>query len=82
MATFSRRDLVRWFGSVAAPLAETTVASAVRSRGGGGAQVNKIATWLQQMKLGDVAKLAAEGNNPEAVQAIKTVKDASRLAQK
>jgi len=64
-----------------APLAETKVANAVRLRGGGAAQVNKIATWLQQMPLGEVAKLAAEGNS-EAVTAVKIVKDAARLAQK
>jgi RHS repeat-associated protein len=64
-----------------APLAEKTVAEAVKLRGGGGAQVNKIATWLQQMSLGDVAKLAAEGNR-EAVSAVKIVKDAARLSKK
>jgi RHS repeat-associated protein len=64
-----------------APLAEKTVADAIRARGGGGAQVNFVATWLQQMTVGDVAKLAAKGN-PEASTAIKIVKDASRLSQK
>ncbi len=64
-----------------APLAETKAASAVRLRGGGAAQVGEIATYLQQMQLGDVARAAAGGDR-EAVKAIKIVKDAARLAQK
>ncbi len=74
------RGALKVLGTLA-PLAETTVANAVKLRGGGGAQVGKIATWLQQMPLGEVAKLAADGN-AEARTAIKIVKDASRLAQK
>ncbi|MBZ2187421.1 MAG: RHS repeat-associated core domain-containing protein [Bryobacter sp.] len=74
------RGALKVLGALA-PLAETKVANAVRLRGGGAAQVNKIATWLQQMPLGEVAKLAAEGNS-EAVTAVKIVKDAARLAQK
>jgi RHS repeat-associated protein len=74
------RGALKVLGTLA-PLAETTVSNAVRLRGGGGAQVNRIATWLQQMPLGEVAKLAAEGNG-EAVTAVKIVKDASRLSQK
>jgi hypothetical protein len=74
------RGALRVLGTLA-PLAETTVANAVRLRGGGGAQVNKIATWLRQMPMGKVAELAADGNG-EAMTAVKIVKDAARLAQK
>lgn len=60
---------------------DMTVAAAVRSRGGGGAQVHKVATHLQQQLLGDVANLAAKGDGA-AKTAIKIVKDAARLARK
>lgn len=63
------------------PLADETVANAIRIRGGGGAQVNKVASWLAQKTVGEVAKLAAAGN-AEARTAIKIIKDAARLAQK
>jgi RHS repeat-associated protein len=63
------------------PLADETVANAIRIRGGGGAQVNQVASWLAQKTVGEVANLAAQGN-AEARTAIKIVKDAARLAQK
>jgi hypothetical protein len=64
-----------------APLAEKTVSDAVRIRGGGGAQVNKVASWLAQKTVAEVAELAAKGNG-EAKTAIKIIKDAARLSQK
>ena len=63
------------------PLADETVANAIRIRGGGGAQVNQVASWLAQKTVGEVANLAAQGN-AEARTAIKIIKDAARLAQK
>lgn len=63
------------------PPADETVANAIRIRGGGGAQVNRVASWPAQKTVGEVAKLAVEGN-AEAKTAIKIIKDAARLAQK
>ena len=64
-----------------APLAGETVAKAIRLRGGGGAQVGYVATWLQQKTVAEVANLAAQGNK-EANTAIKIIKDAARLAER
>jgi hypothetical protein len=63
------------------PLADETVADAIRLRGGGGAQVNKVASSLQQKTVAEVANLAAKGD-AEARTAIKIIKNAARLAQK
>jgi hypothetical protein len=48
---------------------------------GGGAQVNKVASWLAPKTVAQVAELAAKGN-AEAKTAIKIIKDAPRLSQK
>jgi len=62
-------------------LAEKSVAEAILERGGGGKQVQLIASWLQQKSVWEVANLAAAGN-ADARTAIKIIKDAARLAQK
>jgi RHS repeat-associated protein len=67
------------------PLAGNTVAEAIRERGGGAAQVRQVATYLQQMTLGEVARLAAYGEDEEAAAArtaIHVVKNASAQFQK
>lgn len=58
-----------------------TVSQAIRTRGGGGSQVQQIATNLRELPLSDVAKLAA-GGNKEAIKAIKMIKQASTKAER
>jgi hypothetical protein len=55
--------------------ADETVADVIKSRGGGASQVNQLETGYGQMKLGDVAQRAADGD-PQAVKALKMVKQA------
>jgi len=62
-------------------LENMTVTEAILARGGGGGQVQKVATWLRSMKVGQTAIKAAEGNE-EALTAIKIIKGAKRLAEK
>ncbi len=67
------------------PLAGETVAKVIRQRGGGQGQVNQVATNIQQMTLGEVAKLAAYGEGKEAAAArtaIHVAKNASAQFQK
>ena len=60
---------------------DSSVADAIRARGGGAGQVNQIATDLRGKPLGEVANMAAQGSE-EARTAIKLVKQASAKAQK
>lgn len=62
-------------------LASKTVAEVIRLRGGGGSQVRKVATDLQNLSLGEVAERAARGDE-SAKTAIKIAKDAKRLHEK
>lgn len=62
-------------------LAPKTVAHVIRLRGGGGSQVQKVATHLQNLPLGEVAELAARGDEA-AKSAIEVAKEAKRLHQK
>lgn len=55
--------------------ADETVSSVIKSRGGGASQVNQLETGYGEMKLGDVAQRAADGD-PRAVKALKMVKQA------
>jgi RHS repeat-associated protein len=55
--------------------ADETVADVIRSRGGGASQVNQLQTGYGQLTLGEISDLAAQGD-PEAVRAIKMVKQA------
>ena len=64
-----------------APLAGKTVAQVIRLRGGGGSQVQQVATDLQHLPLGEVAERAARGDEA-AMTAIKIAKDAKRLSEK
>ncbi len=64
-----------------APMASRVLGEVIKIRGGGGQQVQAVATHLQGKTLGEVAELAV-GGNAEAVKAIKIAKDAARLAQK
>jgi RHS repeat-associated protein len=79
MAALSPKVL-KLLGAIA-PLAEQTVAQAIRLRGGGASQVNQIATYLQHVKLSEVARRAANGE-AEAVKALKMVKQAAAKAQR
>jgi RHS repeat-associated protein len=58
-----------------------TIAQMIRLRRGGGSQINKVATHLQHLPLGEVAERAARGDEA-AKTAIKVVKDAKRLGEK
>lgn len=60
---------------------DKTVAEAIRARGGTAANVNEVATNLRQLKVSEIANKAAQGD-PEAVKAMKIIKQASRLGQK
>jgi len=71
---------VKILGNLAS-LSGKTVAQVIRLRGGGGSQVNKVATDLQHLSLGEVAERAAAGD-PAAKTAIKIAKDAKRLGGK
>ena len=80
MAAALSPKVLRLLGTIA-PLAENTVAQAIRLRGGGASQVNEIATYLQHMKLSEVAQRAANGD-AQAVKALKMVKQAATKAQR
>lgn len=54
---------------------------AIKQRGGGAGQVNQVSNDLKDLPLGDVANLAAVGD-PDAVTAIKMVKQAASKQQK
>lgn len=62
-------------------LKDKTVADAIRSRGGTGSNVNKVASHLRNEKVGEIANRAARGD-ADAATALKIIKDAKRLAQK
>lgn len=62
-------------------LKDKTVADAIRSRGGTGSNVNKVESYLRNEKVGEIANRAARGD-PDAVTALKIIKDAKRLSQK
>jgi RHS repeat-associated protein len=61
--------------------AAKTIAQLIRLRGGGGSQINAVATYLRNLSLGEVAERAA-GGDEAAKTAIKIVKDAKRLGEK
>lgn len=52
----------------------------IRLRGGSGSNVNKVAEWLRNKPIGEVANLAGEGNR-EAQTAIKILKQAATKGQ-
>jgi hypothetical protein len=60
---------------------DMTVAEAILARGGGGAQVNFVASHLRNELVGNIANLAAQGESAAST-AIKIIKNASRLAGK
>jgi hypothetical protein len=62
-------------------LKDRSVAGAITARGGGGHQINQVASNLGNELLGDVANLAGKGDEA-AITAIKIVKQAARKAQK
>jgi hypothetical protein len=60
---------------------DSSVAQVIVRRGGGGAQVQQVASHLRDKSLGEVANLAATGDGA-AITAIKLVKQAAKKAQK
>ncbi len=57
------------------------IADAIRERGGGQAQVNQLRSDYQNLKVGELANLAAEGD-AEAETAIKILKQARKKREK
>jgi hypothetical protein len=55
--------------------------NAIRKRGGGGSQINQLSTRMRNKTVGEIANLAAIGDE-EAEVALKIIKDAKRLAEK
>jgi hypothetical protein len=80
MAMALSTKAVKILGKLAGQSA-TTVARMIRLRGSGGSQINKVATDLQNLPLGEVAERAARGDEA-AKTAVEVVKDAKRLGQK
>jgi len=62
-------------------MGEKTIRELILARGGAGNTVNEVASDLRDMKLKDVAKLAA-AENEQAEKAIKLVKQADNKRQK
>lgn len=60
---------------------EDTIADAIRERGGGQGQVNQLRSDYQNLRVGELANLAAEGNT-EAETAIKILKQARKKRDK
>jgi hypothetical protein len=62
-------------------LKDNIIADAIRERGGGQGQVNQLQSDSQNMKVGELANLAAEGDE-EAETAIKILKQARKKREK
>jgi hypothetical protein len=62
-------------------LKDNIIADAIRERGGGQGQVNQLQSDYQNMKVGELANLAAEGDE-EAETAIKILKQARKKREK
>jgi hypothetical protein len=62
-------------------LKDNIIADAIRERGGGQSQVNQLQSDYQNMKVGELANLAAEGDE-EAETAIKILKQARKKREK
>jgi hypothetical protein len=62
-------------------LKDNIIADAIRERGGGQGQVNQLQSDYQKMKVGELANLAAEGDE-EAETAIKILKQARKKREK
>ncbi len=62
-------------------LKDIEIAEAIRQRGGGQDQVNQLQTDYQDLKVGELANLAAEGDS-DAETAIKILKQARKKQEK
>ncbi|MCL1468704.1 hypothetical protein [Argonema galeatum] len=62
-------------------LKDYTIADAIRERGGGQGQVNQLRSDYQNLKVGELANLAAEGD-ADAETAIKILKQARKKREK
>ncbi len=62
-------------------LKDEIIANAIRERGGGQGQVNKLTSDYQNIKVGELANLAAEGD-ANAETAIKILKQAKKKRDK
>jgi hypothetical protein len=62
-------------------LKDNIIADAIRERGGGQGQVNQLQSDYQNMKVGELANLAAEGDE-EAETAIEILKQARKKREK
>ncbi|MGB5960208.1 MAG: hypothetical protein WBG73_06075 [Coleofasciculaceae cyanobacterium] len=62
-------------------LKDLEIAEAIRQRGGGQDQVNQLQTDYQDLKVGELSNLAAEGD-PDAETAIKILKQARKKQEK
>lgn len=62
-------------------LKDLDIAEAIRQRGGGQGQVDQVRTDYQDIKVGELANLAAEGDS-DAETAIKILKQARKKQEK
>lgn len=62
-------------------LKDSTLADAIKERGGGQGQVNQVRTDYQGLKVGELANLAAPGD-ADAETAIKILKQANKKREK
>lgn len=62
-------------------LKDLDIAEAIRQRGGGQAQVDQVRTDYQDIKVGELANLAAQGDS-DAETAIKILKQARKKQEK
>lgn len=62
-------------------LKDNLIADAIRQRGGGQSQVNQLRSDYQNFKVGELANLAAEGDE-DAETAIKILKQAKKKRDK
>lgn len=62
-------------------LKDTIISDAIRERGGGQGQVNELRSDYQNLRVGELANLAAEGDK-DAETAIKILKQARKKQEK
>jgi len=62
-------------------LAENTLREGIKLRGGNTGNLNKVADWLHDMPIKEIANKAAEGSK-EAIEAIKMLKQAATKASR
>ncbi|MCT7951629.1 hypothetical protein NG798_17635 [Ancylothrix sp. C2] len=74
------RDAERKLGNLV-NIKDEIIADAIRQRGGGQGQVSQLRSDYQNLRVGEIANLAAEGDE-DAITAIKILKQARKKREK